>query len=189
MRKSLPSSVQVKDVTQSVLLLHWGDIHPKDKVYIYCGPQFGPEFEAGHAVIVRALYSLKSSAHSWRSFLAQRLLKILMSQWAEPTTTSGLNQQRKPTGPAITFMFWFTQTTFCVWLKIPKWYSTNLINTFFWNPSLEASQRFIWEPRLARRFWEGARKILLEHVFTDLRQRVSKERWSLSSKAASGIEI
>jgi len=48
---------------------------PREKVYIKCGPKFGPEFERRYAVIVKALCGLKSSASSWRSFLAQLLAK------------------------------------------------------------------------------------------------------------------
>ena len=50
---------------------------PREKVYIKCGPEFGPESEGRYAVIVRALYGLKSLASSWRSFLAQVLAEDL----------------------------------------------------------------------------------------------------------------
>ena len=46
---------------------------PREKIYIKCGPEFGPEFEGRYAIIVRALYGLKSSGASWRSFLARVL--------------------------------------------------------------------------------------------------------------------
>jgi hypothetical protein len=46
---------------------------PKEKIYTKCGPEFGPQHEGRLAIIVRALYGLKSSASSWRSFLAQVL--------------------------------------------------------------------------------------------------------------------
>mmetsp|Transcript_12139 Transcript_12139/g.17505 ORF Transcript_12139/g.17505 Transcript_12139/m.17505 type:complete len:474 (-) Transcript_12139:35-1456(-) len=44
----------------------------KEKVYIITGPEFGPE-EGRVAVVVRALYGLKSSGAQWRSHFASTL--------------------------------------------------------------------------------------------------------------------
>jgi Reverse transcriptase (RNA-dependent DNA polymerase) len=45
----------------------------KEKIYIICGPEFGEQFAGRIAIIVRALYGLKSSGAAWRSCLAQVL--------------------------------------------------------------------------------------------------------------------
>ena len=46
---------------------------PREKIYIKCGPEFGPEYQGRYAIIQRALYGLKSSGASWRAFLARVL--------------------------------------------------------------------------------------------------------------------
>jgi len=46
---------------------------PREKIYIKCGPEFGPELQGRCAIIVRALCGLKSSGASWRAFLARVL--------------------------------------------------------------------------------------------------------------------
>jgi Reverse transcriptase (RNA-dependent DNA polymerase) len=45
----------------------------KEKIYIICGPEFGDPYVGRIAVIVRALYGLKSSGAAWRSCLANTL--------------------------------------------------------------------------------------------------------------------
>ena len=44
-----------------------------EKVYTICGKEFGPEYEGCYAVIVRALYGLKSSAAAWHAHLAETM--------------------------------------------------------------------------------------------------------------------
>jgi len=46
---------------------------PREKIYIKCGPEFGPKLQGRYAIIVRALYGLKSLGASWRAFLARVL--------------------------------------------------------------------------------------------------------------------
>mmetsp|Transcript_165 Transcript_165/g.263 ORF Transcript_165/g.263 Transcript_165/m.263 type:complete len:116 (-) Transcript_165:986-1333(-) len=56
----------------------------KEKVYIITGPEFGPE-EGRVAVIVRALYGLKSSGAMWRSHFAATLFDLgFISCLADP---------------------------------------------------------------------------------------------------------
>jgi hypothetical protein len=47
----------------------------REKVYCMCGPEFGPN-EGKTALIVRALYGLKSSGAAWRAHLAQTMHDI-----------------------------------------------------------------------------------------------------------------
>jgi Reverse transcriptase (RNA-dependent DNA polymerase) len=47
----------------------------REKVYIVCGPEFG-ESAGRIAVIVKALYGLKSSGFAWRSHLAETLSSL-----------------------------------------------------------------------------------------------------------------
>jgi hypothetical protein len=39
----------------------------RERVYIVCGPEFGPEDQGKFTVIVRAQYGLKSSGAAWRA--------------------------------------------------------------------------------------------------------------------------
>ena len=48
----------------------------REKIWIVCGPEFGP-LEGKRARVVRALYGLKSSGAAWRSHLAQVLYNEL----------------------------------------------------------------------------------------------------------------
>jgi hypothetical protein len=44
----------------------------KEKIFVRCGPEFGPELEGRIAILKKALYGLKSSGNHWHSTL-QRL--------------------------------------------------------------------------------------------------------------------
>jgi Reverse transcriptase (RNA-dependent DNA polymerase) len=45
----------------------------REKIYIVCGKEFGDDLEGQKAIIVRALYGLKSSGAAWRACLAEVL--------------------------------------------------------------------------------------------------------------------
>ncbi len=46
---------------------------PREKIYTYAGPEFGPQDEGKMVIIVRALYGLKSSGAAWRAHFAKSL--------------------------------------------------------------------------------------------------------------------
>jgi hypothetical protein len=41
----------------------------KEKVYVRCGPEFGPELEGWIAIIKKSLFGLKSSGAQWHAHL------------------------------------------------------------------------------------------------------------------------
>jgi Reverse transcriptase (RNA-dependent DNA polymerase) len=45
----------------------------KERMHTICGPEFGRELKGRTAIIVKALYGLKTSAYAWRSHLAETL--------------------------------------------------------------------------------------------------------------------
>ena len=47
-----------------------------EKVYTVCGREFGTEFTGRIAVVVKALYGLKTSAYAWREHLSQTLREL-----------------------------------------------------------------------------------------------------------------
>jgi Reverse transcriptase (RNA-dependent DNA polymerase) len=68
----------------------------KEKVYTRCGPEFGPENIGKNAVVVKALYGIKTSAFAWREHLSHTLESSLEFShcladndvWMRPATTS-----------------------------------------------------------------------------------------------------
>jgi Reverse transcriptase (RNA-dependent DNA polymerase) len=48
----------------------------KERVHTICGDEFGREYKGRYAVIVKALYGLKTSAFAWRSHLAETLREL-----------------------------------------------------------------------------------------------------------------
>jgi hypothetical protein len=53
----------------------------KEKIFVRCGPEFGPELEGRIAILKKALYGLKSSGNCWHVHFA----KTLYSLGFEPT--------------------------------------------------------------------------------------------------------
>jgi hypothetical protein len=45
----------------------------KEKVYVRCRPEFGPELEGRIAIIKKSLYGLKSSGAQWHAHFARSL--------------------------------------------------------------------------------------------------------------------
>ncbi len=48
----------------------------REIVYFTAGPEFGAELQGKHAIIVHALYGLKSSGAAWRSHFANTLRSL-----------------------------------------------------------------------------------------------------------------
>ena len=44
-----------------------------EKLWIRCGPEFGPSFEGRIAILEKALYGLATAGRSWRDFCASML--------------------------------------------------------------------------------------------------------------------
>jgi hypothetical protein len=49
---------------------------PREKVYTTTGPEFSAELQGRPALIVQALYGLKSSGAAWRAHLTNTLLTL-----------------------------------------------------------------------------------------------------------------
>lgn len=48
----------------------------KEKIYVRCRPQFGPELEGRIAILKKALYGLKSSGNHWHAHFAKTLYNL-----------------------------------------------------------------------------------------------------------------
>jgi hypothetical protein len=51
----------------------------REKVFTTCGPEFGNSTEGRYAIIVRALYGLKSSGAAWRAHLAATMEELMFT--------------------------------------------------------------------------------------------------------------
>ena len=47
--------------------------YTEEKVYVICGPEFGPELEGRIAIVRKGLYGLKTSGNRWHAHFAQTL--------------------------------------------------------------------------------------------------------------------
>jgi hypothetical protein len=70
----------------------------RERIYITCGPEFGPEFEGRKAKIVKALYGLKSSGAAWRSFLSECLHDSLHFKPCRADNDVWIRPAQKPDG-------------------------------------------------------------------------------------------
>ena len=68
------------------------------KIYIKCGPEWGPEMNGRLAKVVRALYGLKSSGAAWRAHLAEILHDNLGFKPCRADNDVWLRQALKPNG-------------------------------------------------------------------------------------------
>lgn len=50
--------------------------HTNEKVYVVCGPEFGPELEGRLAIVRKGLYGLKTSGNRWHAHFASTLYKM-----------------------------------------------------------------------------------------------------------------
>jgi hypothetical protein len=50
--------------------------HTNEKVYVICGPEFGPELEGRLAIVRKGLYGLKTSGNRWHAHFAATLYKM-----------------------------------------------------------------------------------------------------------------
>jgi hypothetical protein len=57
------------------------NVETKEKIYVRCGPEFGPELEGRIAILKKELYGLKSSGNRWHAHFA----KTLYNMGFEPT--------------------------------------------------------------------------------------------------------
>ena len=87
----------------------------KEKVYIICGKEFGDEYVGRKAVIVRALYGLKSSGAAWRSCLAEVLRDQLGFQPCRADNDVWLRPSQKPDGSRYyEYVLVYTDDILCV---------------------------------------------------------------------------
>jgi hypothetical protein len=68
----------------------------QEKVYTICGPEFGNSTEGCCAIIVQALYGLKSSGAAWRAHLAATMEELMFTSciadpdvWLRPVQNEG----------------------------------------------------------------------------------------------------
>ena len=70
---------------------------PREHYWIWCGPEFG-HHEGKKALIVRALYGMKSSGAAWRSYLADILRDVLKFEMCKADNDVWFRKAIKPDG-------------------------------------------------------------------------------------------
>jgi hypothetical protein len=89
--------------------------HPRERVYTTAGPEFGPELQGKHVLIVRALYGLKSMV-----LLGDRIYRTLFIVWdvhhVRQIRMFGFEPRLKMMASIITNMYWFTLMIFWYYL-------------------------------------------------------------------------
>jgi hypothetical protein len=50
--------------------------YTEEKVYVTCGPEFGPELEGRIAIVRKGLYGLKTSGNRWHAHFANTLYQM-----------------------------------------------------------------------------------------------------------------
>ena len=68
-----------------------------EKIFTICGPEFGSEHQGRVAVIVRALYGLKSSGAAWRAHLAETM-RDMNFKMCHADNNVWLRKAKKPNG-------------------------------------------------------------------------------------------
>jgi Reverse transcriptase (RNA-dependent DNA polymerase) len=70
----------------------------REKIYVICGPEFGDQNIGRKAIIVRALYGLKSSGAAWRACLAEVLRDQLGFQPCRANNDVWFRPAQRPDG-------------------------------------------------------------------------------------------
>jgi Reverse transcriptase (RNA-dependent DNA polymerase) len=90
----------------------------REKIFIVCGREFRDDLVGRKAIIVRALYGLKSSGAAWRACLAEVPISWV-SNHAGPTTMCGSDLHKELMERATMSMCWYTRTTHYACLVTP----------------------------------------------------------------------
>ena len=102
----------------------------RERIYIICGTEFGPEFKGRKAKIVKALYGLKSSGAAWRSFLSECLHESLSFTPCRADNDVWIRPAQKADGIRTMKWCWSTQMIYCVFLLRPMLSCVCWISTF-----------------------------------------------------------
>jgi len=174
---------------------------PKEKVYIKCGPEFGPEFEGQHADIVRALYGLKSSASSWRSFLAQVLAEDLNFTMCRADNDVWFKPAKKANGTHYyMYVLVYTDDILCV-AKNPKAILDKLDQHFLLKPESWGKAgkpkvylgaeigTCVFEDQPGKTYWSMGSQAYIKESVKNVEAHLQKQQRDLKSKVSSPLPI
>ena len=92
-----------------------------EKVHVTVGPElFGASNQRKTAVIVRALYGLKSASSSWRSHLCNTIIDVLGYKASKSDPDMFMKREVQNDGQNTTHILLFMLTIFSVCMKIPR---------------------------------------------------------------------
>jgi Reverse transcriptase (RNA-dependent DNA polymerase) len=104
-----------------------------EKVYTICGREFGTENAGRIAVIVKALYGLKSSAYAWREHLSQTLREIGFKACKADNDVWMRPVESKLRGKLYEYLLVYTDDLLCVSLQ-PQEILNNLDQHYLLKP-------------------------------------------------------
>ena len=171
---------------------------PREKVYIKCGPEFGPEFEGRYAVIVRALYGLKSSASSWRSFLAQVLAEDLKFTMCRADNDVWFKPAKKANGTRYyIYGLVYTDNILCV-AETPKAILNKLDQHFLLKPESRGKPKiylgaeigtYEFEKEPGKSYWSMGSQTYVKESVKNVEAHLQKQHRELKSKVSSPLPI
>jgi len=162
---------------------------PRETIYIKCGPEFGPELQGRHTIIVRALCGLKSLGASWRAFLALVLEEDLNFTMCRANNDVWFKPAKKADGTrCCVCVLVHTDDHLCV-AEHPKATLDKLDQHFLVTRVLRQTKDLLGCRDRHSHLRGRVRENSLDDGFTDLCQRVNSKRQGTPRKATSGIEI
>jgi hypothetical protein len=137
----------------------------QEKVYTICGREFGVEYVNRIAVIVKALYGLKTSAFAWREHLAQTLREIGFKSCLADNDVWLRGVETVSRGKLYEYVLVYTDDLLCVSL-----HPQEILNSL--------DQRYLLKPESI-----GIPKTYLGAEISDYRlpDKPEKTRWAMSS--------
>ena len=170
---------------------------PKEKVYIKCGAEFG-EFEGRLAIIVRALYGLKSSASSWRSFLARVLDEDLNFTMCRADNDVWFKPSKKADGTRYyIYVLVYTDDILCL-AEHPKIILDKLDQHFLLKPESRGKPKIYLGAEIGtykfpedpdKTYWTMGSQTYVKESVKNVEAHLQKDNRELKSKVSSPLPI
>ena len=171
---------------------------PREKIYIKCGPEFGPELEGRYAIIVRALYGLKSSGASWRAFLARVLEEDLHFTMCRADNDVWFKPAKKADGTRYyIYVLVYTDDILCV-AEHPKAILDKLDQHFLLKPESRGRPKIYlgaeigthtFEGESGKTYWTMGSQTYVRESIRNVEAHLAKKHRELKSKVSSPLPI
>ena len=171
---------------------------PREKVFIKCGPEFGPELQDRYAIIVRALYGLKSSGASWRSFLARVLNEDLNFSMCRADNDVWFKAAKKADGTRYyIYVLVYTDDILCV-AEHPKLILDKLDQHFMLKPESRGKPKiylgaeigsYTFEDEPEKSYWSMGSQTYVRESVKSVESYLEKKGRELKKKVSSVLPL